>query len=141
MGQVLSETAERMDMDVASVSEFADERMVFRALGGDAASFGWREGGSIPLAGSYCKRVIDGTLPNAVPDVTQDDRVRDLASTREAEIGSYCAVPLRLSDGRVYGTLCCVSHSPDPWLREKDLGLMEKLAQRLVTSLERGGRL
>lgn len=130
-----------MDMEVAFVSEFADDRLVFRAFGGDAASFGWEEGGSIPLAGSYCKRVIDGTLPNVVPDATRDGRVKDLTVTREAGIGSYCGVPLRLSDGTLYGTPCCVSRSPDPWLREKDLGLMENVAQRLVRSLESVGKL
>ena len=139
--KILSETAKSMDMEVAFVAEFADDQLVFRGLGGDATSFGWEEGGGIPLEGSYCKRVIDGRLPNAVPDARGDDRVKDLAVTEEAGIGSYCGVPLRLSDGTPYGTLCCVSHSADPWLMEKDLGLMENLARKLVRSLESTGRL
>ncbi len=56
-------------------------------------------------------------------------------------MGSYCAVPLVLSDGRLYGTLCCVSHEPDPRLRESDLGIMERTARWLVDDLERRGRL
>jgi diguanylate cyclase len=52
-------------------------------------------------------------------------------------MGSYCAVPLVLSDGRLYGTLCCVSHEPDPWLRERDLRLIEQTASSLVKHLER----
>jgi hypothetical protein len=50
-------------------------------------------------------------------------------------------VPLVLSDGRLYGTLCCVSHEADPWLRERDLGLMEGTARWLVEQLERRGGL
>ncbi len=61
--------------------------------------------------------------------------------TGEAGIGSYVGIPLRLSDGSVYGTLCCASHSPDPWLARRDLGLMGRLAARLVANLERNGRL
>ena len=56
-------------------------------------------------------------------------------------MGSYCAVALVLSDGRLYGTLCCVSHAPDPWLRERDLKLMERTARWLVEDLERRGQL
>jgi hypothetical protein len=48
---------------------------------------------------------------------------------------------LVLSDGQLYGTLCCASHVPDPWLRERDLGLMGRTAQRLIEQLERFGHL
>jgi len=34
-----------------------------------------------------------------------------------------------------------VSHEPDPWLRERDLGLMGRTARRLVEHLERHGQL
>jgi GAF domain-containing protein len=139
--QMLSDVREVLDMDVAFVSEFAGERMIFRALEGDAESFGWEEGESFPIDESYCKRVLDGRIPNVVPDAKREDATRDLRVTSEADIGSYAAVPLVLSDGRLYGTLCCVSHAPDPWLRERDLGLMERVARQLIEQLERHGRL
>ncbi len=128
-------------MDVAFVSEFAGDELVFRAIEGDAESFGWREGDSFPLDESYCKRVIDGRVPDAIRDARGEDATRDLRVTSEAGIGSYCAVALVLSDGSPYGTLCCVSHEPDPWLRERDLGLMGRTARRLVENLERHGHL
>ena len=128
-------------MDVAFVSEFAGDELVFRALEGDAESFGWREGESFPLDESYCKRVLEGRIPRAVPDAGREEATRDLRVTSEADMGCYCAVPLVLSDGRPYGTLCCVSREPDPWLRERDLGLMDRTARRLVEHLERHGQL
>ena len=138
---MLSEVRRALGMDVAFVSEFAGNELVFRALEGDAGSFGWREGQSFPLDESYCKRVLDGRIPRAVPDAGREEATRDLRATTEAGIGSYCAVPLVLSDGRPYGTLCCVSHEPDPWLRGRDLGLMERTARWLVEDLERRGLL
>ena len=128
-------------MDVAFVSEFAEHQLVFRAIEGDAGSFGWREGQSFPLDESYCKRVLDGRIPQVVPDARREDATKDLRVTSEADMGSYCAVALVLSDGRLYGTLCCVSHEPDPWLRERDLSLMDRTARWLVEELERLGRL
>jgi len=138
---MLRSVREMLHMDVAFVSEFVDDRLVFRAVEGDAETFGWEKGGSFPLDESYCKRVIDGRIKEAVPDAKDEDPTKDLRVTADADIGSYCAVPLLLSDGRPYGTLCCVSHEPDPWLKERDLGLMERTARRLISHLERGGHL
>ena len=134
---MLRDVREALEMDVAFVSQFAGDRLVFRTVEGDAKSFGWGEGQSFPLDESYCKRVLDGRIRNAVPDTGGEEATRDLRVTSEAGIGSYCAVPLVLSDGRPYGTLCCVSHEPDPRLRERDMALMERTAGLLVKHLER----
>jgi GAF domain-containing protein len=138
---MLRDVREALQMDVAFVSEFSEDQLVFRAVEGDAESFGWQEGESFPIDESYCKRVLDGRIPQIVPDAKNEDATKDLRVTSEADIGSYCAVPLVLSDGRLYGTLCCVSHEPDPWLRERDLGVMERTARWLVEQLERHGSL
>jgi GAF domain-containing protein len=138
---MLSDVRRALRMDVAFVSEFAEDQLVFRAIEGDAESFGWREGQSFPLDESYCKRVLDGRIPQVVPDARREDATKDLRVTSEADMGSYGAVALVLSDGRLYGTLCCVSHEPDPWLRERDLKLMERTARWLVEDLERRGQL
>ncbi|QIN79656.1 GAF domain-containing protein [Rubrobacter marinus] len=134
--RLLGEVRRALAMEVAFVSEFAGDRLVFRAVEGDGESFGWREGDSAPLDESYCKRVIDGRIRRVVPDARGEDVTRDLWATSEAGIGSYAAVPLVLSDGRAYGTLCCASHEPDPWLRDRDLRLMERVAHRTVRALE-----
>src|SRR5215204_5022468 len=133
---LLSLVREALQMDVAFVSEFAGDQLLFRALEGDAESFGWQEGESFPINESYCKRVLDGRIPDVVPNAKREDATKDLRVTSEADMGSYCAVPLVLSDGRLYGTLCCVSHAPDPWLRERDMRLMERTASWLVKHLE-----
>ena len=138
---MLRDVREAFQMDVAFVSQFSEDQLVFRALEGDAESFGWQEGESFPIDESYCKRVLDGRIPQVVPDAKGEDVTKDLRVTSEADIGSYCAVPLVLSDGRLYGTLCCVSREPDPWLRESDLKIMEGTARWLVEQLERLGRL
>jgi transcriptional regulator with GAF, ATPase, and Fis domain len=138
---MLRDVREAFRMDVAFVSKFDGDRLVFRKLEGDAESFGWQEGQSFPLDESYCKRVLDGRIPDVVPDAKREDATKDLRVTSEADIGCYCAVALVLSDGRLYGTLCCVSHEADPRLRELDLGIMERTARWLVEQLERRGQL
>jgi GAF domain-containing protein len=136
---LLSLVRENLQMEVAFVSEFAGEQFVFRALEGDGRSFGWREGEGFPLDESYCKRVLDGRIPNVIPDARREGSTNELWLTREANIGSYVAVPVVLSDGRPYGTLCCVSHKADPGLRERELGLMEGVARELSRQIQREG--
>ena len=126
-----------LGMDVSFVSRFTEDEMVFRALDGEAESFGWREGEGVPLDGTYCKRVVGGKLPSVVPDAKGDERVSNLDVTRDAGIGSYVGQPIRFSDGRLYGTLCCLSHSPDPDLQERDAKFIEVLARLMADRLER----
>ena len=138
---MLRDVREAFDMDVAFVSKFDGDQLVFRNLEGDAESFGWQEGESFPIDESYCKRVLDERIPRVVPDAKREDATKDLRVTSEADLGCYCAVALVLSDGLLYGTLCCVSHAPDPRLRESDLGIMERTAGWLVEQMERRGQL
>src|SRR5919108_5143670 len=86
--RLLTTVREAMEMDVALVTQFAGDRLVFRALAGDAESFGWREGEGLPLDESYCKRVLDGRIPNVIPDARSEDQTKDLWLTTEADIGS-----------------------------------------------------
>jgi hypothetical protein len=47
-------------------------------LEGDAESFGWQEGQSFPIDESYCKRVLDGRIPQVVPDAKGEEATRTL---------------------------------------------------------------
>ena len=99
---MLRDVREALQMDVTFVSKFSEDQLVFWALEGDAESFGWQEGESFPIDESYCKRVLDGRIPRMVPDAKHEDATKDLRVTSEADIGCYSAVPLALSDGRLY---------------------------------------
>jgi putative nucleotidyltransferase with HDIG domain len=135
--QVLDAAREMLGMEVAFVAEFVDGRLVFRAVGGDAESFGWSEGASVPLEGTYWKDLVEGRLSGVVPDAGSDERVRDLDITREAGIGACVGVPLRFSDGRLYGVLCAMSHSPAPSLEERDARFLWALGRLVAEQLER----
>ena len=111
---LLSTVREALEMDVAFVSEFAEDRLVFRVLEGDAESFGWREGEGFPLDDSYCKRVLDGRIPHVVTDARSEDSTKELWVTNEADIGSYVAVPVVRSDGPLRHAVLRESQSRSP---------------------------
>jgi GAF domain-containing protein len=123
---------ELLGMDIAWIAEFRDGKKVFRTIDGDGDSFGFAEGTSIPLDGSYCKRVALGVIPNVIPDTAAEPGVRDLEVTLAARIGAYVGIPIALVDGTVYGTLCVASHRPNGHLNEGDVRFLEAIARRVA---------
>jgi response regulator RpfG family c-di-GMP phosphodiesterase len=135
--RVLASAREQLDMDVAFVSQVIEGQIAFRSLEGDAESFHFSEGVSSPLVDSFCWRVIEGRIPYVVPDVREDEEVRNLEMTRVSDIGSYVGVPLQFSDGRLFGTVCCMSHLPSLALRNRDAAFMGVIARLIAEHIER----
>jgi GAF domain-containing protein len=135
--RVLEAAREELGMEVAFLSEFVEQRMVFRKLVGEAESFGWKEGESIALDDTYCRLLLESHLPNVIPDAEADGRVKFLKVTGKADIGSYVGVPIRFSDGTLYGTLCILSHTPEPSLLERDGRFIRVLARLVAEQIER----
>ena len=134
--RALAIVREHLEMDVAYLAEFTGGQEVYRALEGDAESFGLQEGQGIPLEGTYCKRVADGLLSNVIPDTKADPRVSGLACTTDADIGAYVGIPLVLTDGTVFGSFCCMSHQADLSLAHKDINLMRVVAALVGDHIE-----
>jgi EAL domain-containing protein (putative c-di-GMP-specific phosphodiesterase class I) len=125
-----------LEMEVAIISEFTGDEQVIRHLEGDPEAFGLRIGAATRLADTYCWRVANGHLSPVVPDARSDVRLRDLEVTWEVDIGSYVGAPIRFSDGRIYGSLCCLSHSANPSLRERDADFLTMVAALIGDELE-----
>jgi signal transduction histidine kinase len=133
----LDAAREGLDMDIAYLARFTDDEQVFQALAGDSASFELREGEAMPLGDSYCQRMVDGRIGSVVAETAAEPEVANLALTERAGIGAYVGVPVRFSDGRLYGTFCCLSHAPDPEIGERELRFMRMLARIVAGELER----
>ncbi len=129
--RALDAARELLGMDIAYFSEFTDSQQIIRSVSGDSSSFGFEEGTAAELEETYCMRMVSGVIPSLIPDAPNDVRVNDLPGTDGAGIGSYVGVPLRLPDGRVYGTMCCLSHEAKKQLDARDVQFMRVLARVL----------
>ena len=78
-----------------------------------------------------------GRLPNVNPDIRGDDRAASLPITQIADVGAFTSVPLRFSDGRLYGTLCAASHDAMPSLGYRELQFLHVFARIVADQLER----
>ncbi len=127
--RLLGAIREHLGMDVAFISEIRDERRFFRHVdAGGPRPAPIEVGGSDPVEESYCQRVVDGRLPELMPDACTNAEALTLAATRALPVGAHMSVPIRLADGQVYGTFCCFSYAPDLTLTERDLGVMRVFA-------------
>ena len=92
---------------------------------------------ALPLEQTYCQRILDGRLPNLIPDVRAEDRAASMPISEAADVGAFASVPVVFSDGRLYGTLCAGSHDAKPDLGYQELRFLHVLARLVADMLER----
>jgi EAL domain-containing protein (putative c-di-GMP-specific phosphodiesterase class I) len=134
--QILELARRHLDMEVAFIAQFSDGRQLFRAVDGDSESFGIRLQDGPPLAETFCQLMVSGEIANLIPGAADHPRVRNLPTRRRSRIGSYIGVPLRLSDGTLYGSFCCLSHQAGTDLDQRDVRFLQMLAGLLVRNLD-----
>jgi EAL domain-containing protein (putative c-di-GMP-specific phosphodiesterase class I) len=131
VGAILSSLVLELGMDAAFISRFVDDRKVIHAFEGPDTFGPIKEGAALPRASSYCDRVARGVFPNIIPHARRDSRTAALAITRSANLGAYVGVALHDAAGRLYGSLCCISHDERPGLAEHELQVVSEVATRL----------
>lgn len=135
--EALAAVRNHLRMEVAFIGEFREGRRVFRQLDGryQALSLAVGEGG--PLGESYCQRIVDGRLPELIRNAAELKEALSLPVTQALPVGAHLSVPIRFSDGSLYGTFCCFSRQPDHSLDESDLNTLRLFARFAGKLLER----
>lgn len=123
-------------MDVAFVGEFTRNRRIIRFVQGEAPSPTTLVDRSHSLGESYCRLIAERKIPFTIPDVREIAELRSLPVTSELDIGSYVGVPIHLSSGELYGTLCGFGHDPVAQLPEDLVRLLDVVASFLARRLE-----
>jgi EAL domain-containing protein (putative c-di-GMP-specific phosphodiesterase class I) len=134
---ILHAVREHLKMEVAFVSEFTDGQRVFRYVDSSWSKNPVRIGEGGPLEDSYCQRVVDGRLPELINDAQSNPIAAELEATFAIPVGAHMSVPIRLSDGTIYGTFCCFSRSADTSLNLRDLNLMRVFADLAAKMIDR----
>ena len=125
-----------LGLDLVYIAELTADRLLFRAVASDTDSFNVAVGDGGLSDGTYSRLLVEGKIPAVIPDTAADARVADLPATKVIGIGAFIGIPLRLSEGVLYGTLCGVDHNPDPTLGERDVRFMTMLGELIVYDLD-----
>jgi len=131
VGVVVAAMKEHLDADISFLSEFRHELKVIRKLAGDGKAINTEEGSAFPLKDTYCYRMATGELPNLIQDAYSDNRVKNLAITKQLNIGTYIGVPVILPNGHTFGSLCCLYHHVETSIQPRDVRFMHVLADIL----------
>ena len=94
---------------------------------GDNTVFQW--------ADSFCSRMVAGSGPRIAPNSASVPAYAEAAIGQMVKIQAYIGVPLRMSDGSLFGTLCGIHPTPHSEEITKELPLIELLADLLSSLL------
>lgn len=120
-----------LDADLALLSEIHDGHETVRFAVGNGAIPALRPGVSALLEDTICRHLLEGRIDSLVPDITENEHLRDLTAVLNGGIRAYVGVAITAADARRY-VLCCLACEARPDLGEADV----RFLQGLTASLE-----
>jgi EAL domain-containing protein (putative c-di-GMP-specific phosphodiesterase class I) len=135
--KVLQSVRQHLGMEVAYVSEFVGNDSVFRTVDAPGLEAMIKPGDSRPLDDVYCLHILAGRLPELIPDTSEIEFTASMPITQAVPIGAHVSVPLRLSNGEVYGMFCCLSPHSNKSLNQRDLQVMRSFADIAAEQIEK----
>ncbi|MEA2284708.1 MAG: hypothetical protein QOJ21_751 [Solirubrobacteraceae bacterium] len=136
--ELLSDARHELRMDAALLSEARDGIEIVRWAVSNGRVPAARDI-SVPLADTICRHLLEGTISSVVCDTGGVAALRDLPLVREAGIGSYVGVEVRVP-GQGRFVLCCVASDARPDLGDDDVRFLDVLAEQLRPVLGRSVR-
>lgn len=120
---------EHLGMEVAYLSEFVGNESVFRAVNAPGLEALAYVGRRLSLDDVYCRHIVEGRLPELIPDTSANAFAAAMPITDAIPIGSHMSMPIRRADGSLYGMFCCLSSKPNRSLNTRDLNTMRMFAE------------
>lgn len=134
--RILDAVRRHLGMNVAFASRYVNGQREFTHIQADVPVPA-KPGDAEPQEETACYRILKGKLPELMHDAAQYPLAAELPIVPALPVGSHLNVPLRLSDGTVYGSFCCISLKPDHSLTERDLETMRAFAALAADQIER----
>ena len=132
--RALSAARDHLGMDASYLTTIDSRNQTIHAVISDDQDVKRYQGTVFPVEQTFCMRMLTGQIPNMVPDTAAEPAISHLPAA--AQFHAYIGVPVKLADGRVHGTLCCVSHAPRTELVDEELRFMNVLAGIVGTRID-----
>jgi hypothetical protein len=98
-------------MRFSAVARVTEDRWVCLASK-DEIQFGLAPGGELEVSSTICDEIRESRRPVVIDHVKHDDTYRAHHTPAKYGFQSYISVPIFLSDGSFYGTLCAIDPQP-----------------------------
>lgn len=124
----LSFSRSHLGMEIAYLAQIIGGELVFEAVDAPGFEATIAVGLSLPLDTTLCQHIIQGDLPELIPDTAKIPLIKDLGVMKKVNVRSHLSVPIHRRDGSLYGVFCCVDRAPRPSLNLRDLRVMHAFA-------------
>jgi EAL domain-containing protein (putative c-di-GMP-specific phosphodiesterase class I) len=135
--QALAGLRTHLGVEIAYVCRFAGEEMVEVTHLCSDLEIAFQPGFREPVEQSYSWHVLEGHMPEVLPDAAADDIAGSLGITAGLPVGCHLAQPLYLSNGSAWGCVCAVGLVPDPTLNQRDHAVLRAFASQVLERIER----
>lgn len=125
-----------LGMDIAFASRFVGDQRQFTHIQ-SPLPLPSKPGDCEPLEHSICHYVRTGRLPELIHNAPDYELALTVPIVRALPVGAHINVPLRLRDGSVYGSFCCLSQTADYTLTDRDLNTVRAFADLAIEQIER----
>jgi EAL domain-containing protein (putative c-di-GMP-specific phosphodiesterase class I) len=132
---ILDAVRHHLGMEIAFASRYVGGRRQFTHIRA-SIPVPSAPGDSEPNDETYCHHILEGRLPELIHNGADIPFAQTLAITSALPVGAHMDVPLRLKDGSVYGSFCCLSRTPDYTLTERDLSTLRAFADLAAVQIE-----
>ena len=134
VARLLRTAREKLDLSVAFLSRIDETSRTIEVVDSAIPEIG--PGFSGPRTSGFCLAVVEGRLPQVMPDAREHPEAVALLPPGLPAVRGHLSVPVVLSDGAVYGTFCAFGVATDPEVSPRDIALMEVLADAAATLIE-----
>ncbi len=132
---ILDAVRAHLGMEIAFAARFEGDQRRFTHIRTELP-VPHKPGDCEPVEQSYCHHVLAGRLPALIHDAMAIPFAHELAITKALPVGCHISVPLRLRDGSLYGSFCCLSRDADHSLTERDLNTVKAFADLASDQIE-----
>lgn len=122
-------------MGFAAVARVTPERWICLAVH-DEINFGLQPGGELDVRTTLCHEVRQAGEAVAIDHVAEDEVYCGHRTPAKYGFQSYISMPIFLSDGSFYGTLCAIHPQPAKLKTPGIIGMFELFAKMIADHLE-----
>lgn len=138
--RILEVVCRTTGMGFAAVARVTDQRWVCCAVRDDI-EFGLVPGGELEVETTICHEILQSHEAVAIDHVAQDAVYAGHHTPERYGFQSYISIPITLSDGSIFGTLCAIDPRPARVDTPETIGMFKLFAELIAFQLEAAQRL
>ncbi len=137
---ILTVVCQATGMGFSAVARVTEQHWVACAVRDDI-HFGLEPGSELEIGSTFCNQIRQSGALVVIDEVATDEQFRDHPIPKQYGFQSYISVPIRLPDGRFFGTLCAIDPRPARINTEQTVEMFKLFADLIGLHLDAQDRL